>query len=296
MKKIYLLFAAVAAFAFTSCYGLGPEEPNVNDIRVDQSHFEIPNSGGTFNVLVTSEYYWQSSTSDSWITIHENAGSDYESTLYFTVAPNYSATERLGQIVIFSDMYNLSTEINICQSGGATKVDFVFDAANYSEVQGVLTPYGDYYEVGAANFYLELAGVASSEDGMPVSAFMMSIDYSLPANVTDGCGVLKPDTLNPETEDYTYAANTYVPGFVREGWAMGSAIMIIDYATEEMTNYLFKSGDITISAKEGVYSIKGFVTCEDGKVVKLNFEGPITVDDGSGNGGIAPAKKGLQLK
>lgn len=296
MKKIYLLFAAVVAFAFTSCYGLGPEEPNVNDIRVDQSHFEIPNSGGTFNVLVTSEYYWQSSTSDSWITIHENAGSDYESTLYFTVAPNYSATERLGQIVIFSDMYNLSTEINICQSGGATKVDLVFDAANFSEVQGLITLYGDYYEVGAANFYLELAGMIYGKDGTATEAHLLSMDYSLPAGVTDGCGVLKADAQKYNTGDYTYAANTYVPGFVHEGWAMGSAVMVLDYATETITNYLFKSGDITISAKGGVYSVKGFVTCEDGKAVKLNFEGPIVVDDGSGNGGIAPAKKGFQLK
>ena len=296
MKKIYLLFAAVAAFAFTSCYGLGPEEPNVNDIRVDQSHFEIPNSGGTFNVLVTSEYYWQSYTSDSWITIHNNSGSDYESTLSFTVAPNYSTTERLGQIVIFSDMYNLSTEINICQSGGATTADFVFYSANYSEVQGVLTHYGDYYGVGAANFYLELAGMIYGKDGTATEAHMLAMDYSLLAGVTDGCGVLKPDTLNPETKDYTYAANTYVPGFVHEGWAMGSVVMVMDYATETITNYLFKSGDITISAKDGVYSIKGFVTCEDGKAVQLNFECPIVVDDVSGNGGAAPLKKGFQLK
>ena len=174
--------------------------------------------------------------------------------------------------------------------------DFVFDSANYSEVQGVLTPYGDYYEVGAANFYLELGGMVSGEDGMPVEMHLLAIDYSLPAGVADGCGVLKPDTLNPETEDYTYAANTYVPGYIREDWAMGSALIALNYATETKTNYLFKSGDITISAKEGEYSIKGFVTCEDGKVVKLNYEGPITVDDGSGNGGIAPAKKGFQLK
>ena len=174
--------------------------------------------------------------------------------------------------------------------------DLVFDAANYSEVQGLLTPAGDFYEVGASNFYLEMAGLVSGEDGMPAEAHMLTIDYSLPAGVTDGCGVVKPDTLNPETEEYTYAANTYLPGLVREGWAVNSALIVIDYATETMTNYLFKSGDITISAKEGVYSIKGFVTCEDGKVVKLNFEGPIVVDDGSGNGGIAPAKKRLQLK
>lgn len=295
MKKIYLLFAAVVAFAFTSCYGLGPEEPNVNDIRVDQSHFEIPNSGGTFNVLVTSEYYWQSSTSDSWITIHNNSGSYYESMLSFTVAPNYSATERLGQIVIFSDMYNLSTEINICQSGGATTADLVFDAANYSEVQSFLAPFGDYYEVGAANFYLELVGMIYGKDGTATEAHMLTMEYNLPAGVTDGCGVLKPDTLNPETEDYTYAANTYVPGYIRENWAMGSAVMVLDYATETMTNYLFKSGDITISAKDGVYSIKGFVTCEDGKAVQLNFEGPIVVYDVNDNG-AAPLKKGFQLK
>ena len=293
MKKIYLLFAAVVAFAFTSCYGLGPEEPNVNDIRVNQSHFEIPSSGGTFNVLVTSEYYWQSSTSDSWITIHNNSGSYYESMLSFSVAPNYSATERLGQIVIFSDMYNLSTEINICQSGGATKVDFVFDAANFSEVQSWLAPFGDYYEVGAANFYLELVGMIYGKDGTATEAHMLTMEYNLLAGVTDGCGVLKPDTLNPVTGDYTYAANTYVPGYIRENWAMGSAVMVLDYATETMTNYLFKSGDITISAKNGVYSIKGFVTCEDGKVVQLNFEGPIVVDDGNV---AAPLKKGFQLK
>ncbi|MBE6175082.1 MAG: hypothetical protein E7147_06030 [Rikenellaceae bacterium] len=175
--------------------------------------------------------------------------------------------------------------------------DFVVNAeSEYSMVQGIITPYGDYYEVGAANYYLELACLVSGEDGMPMQAIILALDYSLAADNVDGLGTVKADVLNPTTEDYSYAPGTYVPGFVRENFLVGSGIMIQDYTTNTITNYVFVHGDITVSKAGDVYSVKGLVTCEDGKVVKLNYEGALVFYDEEGNSGIAPLKKGIQLK
>lgn len=167
--------------------------------------------------------------------------------------------------------------------------DYVFDEALFTETQSLLTPYGDYYENGTSNFYLEFAGMVAGEDGIPTSVHMLAIDYNLAATVTDGAGVINADV------DGTYPAGTYAPGYVQEDYLMGSGIMVMDYATYTITNYCFVSGEISIVAKaDGVYSVKGLVTCEDGKVVKLDYEGPVVFNDE--NGGVAPLKKGVQLK
>ena len=168
--------------------------------------------------------------------------------------------------------------------------------SEYSMVQGIITPYGDYYEVGAANYFMELACLVSGEDGMPTQAIILALDYNLAADNVDGLGTVTADILNPTTESYSFAPGTYLPGFIQEGFLMGSGVMIQDYTTNTVTNYLFAHGDITISKTGDVCSVKGLVTCEDGKVVKLNYEGALGLYDEEGNSDIAPMKKGVQLK
>ena len=166
--------------------------------------------------------------------------------------------------------------------------DYTFSAAAFTETQSLLTPYGDYYENGTSNYYLELAGVVMDEEGTPLAVHMLALDYTLPADVTDGLGTVSADV------DGSMSANSYFPGYVQDGYLMGSGAMVMDYTTYEITNYCFKSGDVTISAKDGVYTVKGFVTCDDGKVVKIDYVGEVLFNDEE-NGGVAPLKACLKL-
>ena len=127
MKK-FLLLLSVVALTFTGCYeDLGPEEPNVNEIQLSQSYFEVPSAGGNFNVTVRSDYPWNAFTSESWITLNNVYGDYGVSYLSFTVAPNSSSNMRTGCITIGCDSYNLVAEIRIDQYGGATSSDVAFD-------------------------------------------------------------------------------------------------------------------------------------------------------------------------
>ncbi len=134
MKK-FLLLLAVVAFAFTGCYeDIGPENPDVNGIHLDNSSLVFSAEGASDYYLgVMSDYSWNASTSDSWITIHNTYGEAGYSYLRFTVAPNYTSAERMGQVVVFSEAYNLSAVLDVYQDYNPSIVEFNLSVSNITK-------------------------------------------------------------------------------------------------------------------------------------------------------------------
>jgi len=134
MKK-FLLLLAVVAFAFTGCYeDMGPENPDVNGIHLDNSSLVFSAEGASDYYLgVMSDYSWNASTSDSWITIHNTYGEAGYSYLRFTVAPNYTSAERMGQVVVFSEAYNLSAVLDVYQDYNPSIVEFNLSVSNITK-------------------------------------------------------------------------------------------------------------------------------------------------------------------
>ena len=157
MKKLLLLFAAVA-FAFTGCYeNTGPDTPNVGDITLSYNSMNVDAMGGDFSVDVTADYPFEASTNADWI--HITAIGRY--TLSFIVAENSTNAEREGIITIFCDSYNLSTTLTITQKGGETSPN---NEIWYTSTDGsVVKPYRtDAFDANiVSNTYANGKGVIS---------------------------------------------------------------------------------------------------------------------------------------
>jgi hypothetical protein len=70
-------------------------------------------------VYVTSNYTWKANSNDSWISLNTDSGYPGTTSLVFNVAYNSSESERLGSITVYTEDYNLSTSITICQYGNS---------------------------------------------------------------------------------------------------------------------------------------------------------------------------------
>ncbi len=122
MKKILLLLSAVAVM-LTSCVMEGPDEPVVNDIVLTPSSLEVSSEGGSYGVVVTSDYSWTASTECDWIYVETANGNPGETTLSIYVAKNEDTISREGMVRVFSDDYNLSAELYVSQMAGAGEPD-----------------------------------------------------------------------------------------------------------------------------------------------------------------------------
>lgn len=143
--------------------------------------------------------------------------------------------------------------------------DFVVNADTFGKAQ--LEGYGDFYENGLNNFVLYWSKEAYKEDYGVTSKVGVSIQYFVSLDVTDGTGVLSPDPAEP------FAANTYISEIDSE--YEGSVYYDYNYVYNKMYVTGFKSGDVTISKKGDIYTIKGSVVTNDGKLVKIDYTGEV---------------------
>ena len=143
--------------------------------------------------------------------------------------------------------------------------DYVVDAETYGKAQ--LEGYGNDYENGLNNFLLYWEQEAYKEGYGVTSKVGVSILYFVSPDVTDGTGVLSPDPAEP------FAANTYISEIDSE--YEGSVYYDYNYVYDKMYVTAFKSGDVTISKEGDIYTIKGSVVTNDGKLVKIDYTGEV---------------------
>jgi hypothetical protein len=149
---------------------------------------------------------------------------------------------------------------------------------------GYIDSYGDYYGVGLNNYYLEI-GVVEGTTGR-----MIAVEYMMPASCTDGLGTIKADPNWLESLMAGSAKpNHYFAGLITEEGLYGSAYGELNLATEEI-NLMegIVDGDITISHKDGLYTVKGLVSLGSGKTLKIDATGELEFGDYSDQGGAMP--------
>ncbi len=145
------------------------------------------------------------------------------------------------------------------------KPDFVVNADTFGKAQ--LEGYGDFYENGLNNFVLYWRKEAYRADYGLTAEVGISILYFVALDVADGTGSLSPAPCEP------YAVNTYISEI--DSQYEGSVYYDYNYVYNEMYTAAFKKGDITISKKDDIYTIKGLIETIDGKLVKIDYTGEV---------------------
>lgn len=95
MKRFLLPFLSILSIAFVGCSPEYNAEPVLGTKQLKVSFFE-----GTYSSDVTSEYDWEASTSNDWITLAENSGSAGASKIEFSVSQNPTFQKRKGGITV----------------------------------------------------------------------------------------------------------------------------------------------------------------------------------------------------
>ncbi len=226
MKK-FLLLLAVVALTFTGCYeDMGPEDPNVNDIQLSQSWFEIPGEGGTFNVTVTSDYPWEAFTWEPWIVLNNVYGDSGMSYLSFSVAANTSSDMRTGCISIGCDSYNLVAEIRVDQYGGATSSDVTFDFSG--EVSDTMAAITVTPSDNSVYYYWDVA------DAETVSYYgtyeFMNAYHAMLQDQISAYGLTWADVLNQGVSSYTYGELSPATDYV-------AFAFVVDVSTGTLMSY-----------------------------------------------------------
>ena len=167
------------------------------------------------------------------------------------------------------------------------KADYVITTA----FAGFLDYYGDYYGIGLNNFNLEVDVVEGT------NARMFFIEYMMPTSCTDGLGTIKPDAnwlenlMNGATKP-----NHYITGLAMEDGLYGSAYGEMNLATEEMTLLeAIVDGDITISHKDGKYTVKGLVKLGNGKTLKIDVTSELEFGDYADQGAQPLSAKNIKF-
>lgn len=291
MKK-FLLLLAVVAFAFTGCYeDMGPENPNVNEIQLGQSYFEVSGSGGAYNTTVTSDYAWRVTDSTSWITIENSYGYEGMSTLYFSVAPNPTSEPRYGYITITTESYNLSAEIAIYQYGAtsASEVTFEFGAGTITDTTALLAVYPSDNNV---TYYWDVYDAATVAY-MGTVEFMNAYHQMLQEMLTE-YNVSWNEILSQGQESLTYEGLTPATEYVVFAFVVDAATGTI--LSKDLSYTVFSTAESTTSTVDPSWFGSWELTSEGTYMQTTNASGQyeeafldqtltrtITIED-SGNG------------
>lgn len=81
----------------------------------------VPDAGGTYNIAVSSQTNWESSSPDSWITLDMKSGSGNKS-IEVKVADNPTSAERTGTITVSAK--GETKDLLVTQSGKQFKITF----------------------------------------------------------------------------------------------------------------------------------------------------------------------------
>ncbi|WP_165933386.1 BACON domain-containing protein [Arundinibacter roseus] len=81
----------------------------------------VPDAGGTYNIAVSSQTNWESSSADNWITLDTKSGTGNKS-IEVKVADNPTSVERTGKITVSAK--GETKDLLVTQSGKQFKISF----------------------------------------------------------------------------------------------------------------------------------------------------------------------------
>lgn len=158
--------------------------------------------------------------------------------------------------------------------------DYTIDTTNYV---GSIVNYGDTgYDTNT--FVIELSSTVTDESTTRGSLVkVLAIEYNLSYDVTDGASA----QLLPVTDE-DYAANTFLPGYFTD-WYYGTIYVEMNPDTEEFyVTEPVNGGEVSVAVADGVYTIKGNLTTESGKIIAVDFVGEL---DGSADLSLLHTRK-----
>ena len=120
--------------------------------------------------------------------------------------------------------------------------------------------YGDYYEVGATNWYIELYTADYSE--------MVVLEVQTSTSATSCVGTYPFNT--------TFAAGSAISGFIYEQYIYGSYWAKLSASTDDLEGYaLINNGSLSISKSDTNYVIALDATTDDGSAITASYNGEL---------------------
>lgn len=120
--------------------------------------------------------------------------------------------------------------------------------------------YGDYYEVGANNWYIELYTADYSE--------MVVLEVQTSASATSCVGTYPFNT--------TFAAGSAISGFIYEQYLFGSYWAKLSASTGDLEDYaLINNGSLSISKSGSNYVIALDATTDEGSAITASYNGEL---------------------
>lgn len=206
MKRFLLLILA-ATTLFIGC-----SESRHYVVETDLRQINTEFFSSSYSVTVTSEYAWEATPLNEWITLTKYSGSAGVSKLDIHVTQNPDLEERRGTIEIYADGSKETKVLTIVQKGN----DFIFEVSNLSATSADLkitakselrTFY--YYNVTDENFsaYYErnTKFMMESIRNMLQQYISMGAFPSWASVISTGSAEMKANGLKPDTEYIFFA-------------------------------------------------------------------------------------------
>jgi hypothetical protein len=97
MRKLHTLTLVLAACLLPVLFACEREEPS---IALDNTSLELPETGGSLTLSVTTNYDWTASTSDPWLRVSPTSGKKGQFTLTIQADANDKSTLRKATLTV----------------------------------------------------------------------------------------------------------------------------------------------------------------------------------------------------
>ena len=156
---------------------------------------------------------------------------------------------------------NVTTKTFTTEASGSTSGGSTTGGLNLTNlVEGGCTNYGDFYEVGATNWWIDLYTADYSE------ALVIEVQSALSAT----------SCIGTYSFDATFAAGSAVSGFIYDQYLYGSYWARLSESNGAVSEYLLISdGSVSISKNSDNYVIALDATAEDGSVITASYSGEL---------------------
>lgn len=316
MKRFFTFAVALCALLFAACE---PESATTLDSKLTRTSaaiMEFNAAGGAGEITYTLE----NPANGVQVIAHCEASwidglTSSDNKVTFTVDANTTGQSRLTTIAVTYGS-NCKFEVTVSQSatggntggdddgnddGGSNDDDYYYAYSNLTEdysfniaggnAYGYIDFYGDYYEVGVNNFYLDL--YEDIENGQGLNIF---IDLLASTSATNFVGTYTP-YYTSDSDSYTF-----IEGYSdEEGYLLGSWIATLtDGEISEGPLAPITLGSVTIATtnEANVYTVT--LDCEDDLGYKISgtYKGELEYGDMSEESSVAPKKankKGVNI-
>lgn len=275
MKKSFLFFLAVAAFAVVT----GCEEKIVSEtppeITLDATEITIPAEGGDFELTYeiinpTADGKVSAASDADWLTLN----ADNPGVIAITAAANTGEKRKAEINVVYEygdGRIKAAAEVTQAAAGQASGYEYdmkCFDGIYYGQTYG---------NNGEYNYYTWISDIGFDEDGyqMPGGTYYL-FDIYVAAAPEDADNPLPPaGTYNlgsgpGMTEDMTFS------------YDYSKGVSIANDGTYIFEAY-FNEGTLTIGYEGSNIIMDAVLTDEDGIIHHVTYEGPVSYDNEGGD-------------